>query len=109
MQRVDAIIWLISTFYLAPGIEEIVGSKQCTVFVVHAIANHHKGIITKQLWYIPAIANRQLRIGIHDGGIRLDSALKLQYHYRQTIYTSVRDKKMVKKFGNLRYFLYLYR
>ena len=24
-------------------------------------------------------------------------------------YTSVRDKKMVKKFGNLRYFLYLYR
>ena len=58
MQRVNAVIWLIRALYLAPGIEEIIGSKQRSVFVVHTIANHHKGIITEQIGNIPAIANR---------------------------------------------------
>lgn len=60
--------------------------KQCTVFIVHTIANHHKGIITEQIGNIPAIANRQLRIGIHDGSICLHGTLKLQHHNRQSVY-----------------------
>ena len=86
MQGVNAIICLIRTFHFALGIEKLVRCEQRTVFIVHAIADDHKGIIAEQLRNIPSVAHRKLCIGIHDGGVFLYSTLELQYHYGQTIH-----------------------
>ena len=86
VQGVNAVVCLVRTLHFAPGIEEFVRCEQRAIFIVHSIADNHKGIIAEQLWNIPAIAHRQLRVGIHDGCIFLHGTLKLQYHYGQTVH-----------------------
>ena len=86
MQRIDTIARLICSLYFTPSIEEVVVSKQRAILIVYAIADYHKSIIAEQFWYIPTIAHSQLHIGIHDGSIRLHSALKFQHHHWQTVY-----------------------
>ena len=86
VQGVNAIVCFIRPFHFAPGIEKLVRREQRTIFIVHTIADDHESIISEQLWNIPTIAHRQLRVGIHDGGVFLHGTFELQHHYRQTIH-----------------------
>ena len=93
MQGVYAVICLICPLHFTPGIKEFVRCEQGAIFIVHAIADNHKSIIAEQLRNIPTIAHRQLRVGIHNGGVFLYGTLELQHHYWQTIHIddTVRD------------------
>ena len=86
VQGVDTVVCIIRTFHFAPCIEKLVRRKQRTIFIIHAIADDHESIIAEQLWNIPAIAHRQLRVGIHDGCIFLHGTLELQHYYWQTVH-----------------------
>ena len=86
VQGVNAVVCLVRTLHFAPGIEKLVRRKQRTIFVVHTIANDHESIISEQLRNIPAIAHRQLCVGIHDGGVFLHGTLELQHYYWQTVH-----------------------
>ena len=86
VQRVDTVVCLIRTLHLSPSIKEFVRCEQRTIFIVHTITYNHESVIVEQLRNIPAIAHRQLRVGIHDGGVFLHGTLKLQHHYGQTVH-----------------------
>ena len=85
VQGIDAIGGLVGAFHLAPRIEKIVVGKQGAVFVVHAVADDHEGIVSEQIGNIPAVAHRQLGESVHDGGVLLHGTLELQHHHRQTV------------------------
>ena len=86
VQGVDTVVCLIRTLHLSPSIKEFVRCEQRTIFIVHSIADNHEGVIAKQLRNIPAIAHRQLCVGIHDGSVFLHGTLELQHHYGQTVH-----------------------
>ena len=86
VQGVDTVVCLIRTLHLAPGIEEFIRCEQRAIFIVHAIADNHEGVIAEQLRNIPTIAHCQLRVGIHNGSVFLHGTLKLQHHYGQTVH-----------------------
>ena len=107
MQRVNAVVRFIRAFYFAPGIEEILGSKQRSIFVVHTIANYNKSIIPEDVRDIPAITNSQLCKSIHDSGVCLHGALEFQHHYRQTIHinNAIRNTLLCTFYLQLVYYL----
>lgn len=70
---------------LAPGVEELIGGKQAAHLVIHPVADNAQGEY-KQLWDIPAIAHRELAVGVVNGGLILaDDAFKFIHHQGHTV------------------------
>ena len=90
---VDALQILVRCLYFPPGVEEIIGAEQGTVFIIDPIADNHKSVVNKKARDIPLVAHGKLSIGIHDGRILIGGSLKLQNNEGQTIhiYDGIRD------------------
>ena len=83
---IDTVCSLIVCLYFSPRIKEVVRRKQRPIFVVHSVADDHKGVVSEQVGNVATIAHGELCIGIHDGCVFLHGTLEFQYHYGQTVH-----------------------
>ena len=103
-KRADAIQLLVIGLDFAPGIKEVVRSKEGAIFIVCTVADDQECIVLEQFGNVPTIAHGELGVGVHDSSVFLDSTLELQHHHRNSVEkdNTVRDTKLTAHTLNLK-------
>ena len=76
---------LVAGVDFAPGIKELIVGKKRPGFGIDAIADNAEGVVCEQFRDVAPVAHRQLGVGVVNGGVLADGALKFKHHQRQAV------------------------